>query len=88
MYNKKGWLIDSLPLLFQVRQAMMRVVCYLEDSFGVTCKPVSFSLLKKALPMFLWDRKNQEPTLVCKIGSMQVITLTTTVSLDSKNYAS
>jgi len=29
--------------------------------------------------MFLWDRKNQEPTLNCKIGSMQVSVITNSV---------
>jgi hypothetical protein len=39
---------------------MMRVVCYLEDNFGVVCKPVSFPLLKNSLEMFLWNSKDQE----------------------------
>jgi len=39
---------------------MMRVVCYLEDNFGVVCKPVSFPLLKNSLEMFFWNSKDQE----------------------------
>ena len=39
---------------------MMRVISYLEDNFGVVCKPVSFPLLKNSLEMFLWNSKKEE----------------------------